>query len=366
MWVHGRPGRGKSVLASFLTQHLRDERALVQHFFFRSGDETKRSISALLRSLAGQVAFAAPALRRSLLELARSGYKLKESDWKTMWKKMFTGLLFQIEFLPPLYWVIDGLDESGSPQHILDMLADISRSSNPIKCLVTSRWSPHLSSAYDRMKSRVSSSVLCIDHDITDIQLYTEEQLKYVSWNSSIKDEVMAKVLQQANDNFLWVYLILEEIRDCHTEDDVRTRLGELPEGMEDLYRHMEETISRIRRPTDKSLCRQLLLWAIYSRHSVSTEELAALLEPEFGQLLNISNTITRLCGHFVVIEGGDHMALLHQSAREYLLTTSTLPFSLDPSNAHCELFERSLSTFMDKSHRAKISSQTPSELRSL
>lgn len=282
------------------------------------------------------------------------------------WKRIFTDLLFQLEFLPPLYWIVDGLDESGSPQHILEMLTDIKNSSSPIKCLITSRWSPQLSSAYDRIKSRIDSSVLSIDSDLTDIQLYAEEQLSYVSWNSSIKNEVMAKVLQQANDNFLWVYLIIEEIKDCHTEDDVEARLQELPQGMEDLYKHMEDTICRVRRPTDKSLCRQLLLWAVYSRRSVSMGELAALLEPEFGQLLDISNTISRLCGHFIVVEGRDHMALLHQSAREYLMTTSTLPFSLEPSAAHCELFEKSLSTFMDKGHRAKFTPPTSAALESL
>lgn len=367
LWIHGRPGRGKSVLASFMTQHLLEKGALVQHFFFRSGDETKRSISALLRSLASQMALAAPALRRRLVELAKSGHKLKESEWRSTWKTIFTSLLFELPFLPPLYWVIDGLDESGSPQHMLDMLADISNSCSPINCLVTSRWSPHLASVYDRVKTRVNASILSIDHDETDIRLYAEEQLSYVSWNPSIKDEVMAKILQQANDNFLWVYLIFEEIKDCHTEDDVRTRLNELPPGMEDLYKRMEGTISSIRRPTDKSLCRQLLLWATYSRRSVSMTELAALLEPEFGQLLNFSNTISKLCGHFIVVEGRDHTALLHQSAREYLMTSSTLPFSLDPSTAHCDLFEKSVSAwFMDRGQRTKSVPLTPTALASL
>lgn len=358
-WMYGRPGRGKSVLSSFLVEYLREEGAAVQHFFFRSGDETKRSISALLRSLAYQVATQIPSYRRLVRRLAEGGLKLKESDWRGTWKKLFTETLFQMDFMPTLYWVIDGLDESGSPQHIFDMLADIDNSKSPIKCLVTSRWNPALLAAHERVRSKICSSALSIDEDSTDIRIYTEEQLNYLNWRATIKQDIMGKVLQNANGNFLWVYLVLEEIKDCHTESDLEKRFEELPPGMENLYRRMEDTICQIRRTSDKDLSRHLLLWAIYTRRAISVDELGSLLEPEHGQLLDISHTIDRLCGHFVVVEGGQRIALLHQSAREYLMTTSTLPFSLDGATAHCELFEKCIGAFMGKSLRARITPET-------
>ncbi|KAK2599454.1 hypothetical protein N8I77_011208 [Diaporthe amygdali] len=352
VWIHGRPGRGKSVLSSFLIEHLREEGRLVQHFFFRNGDESKRSISAFLRSIAYQIATQVPAFRRSLLALADGGYKIREADWRSTWTKLFVGLLFQMDVLAPQYWIIDGLDESGSPQHIFDMLADISASSSPINCLVTSRWSPVLSSTFDRVQSRITSSALSLNQELTDIRKYTEEELRYLGWNVSVKDEVMAKIVEHSNDNFLWVYLVLEEVKDCHTEENVRERLEELPPGMEELYQHMEDTIRRIRRPSDQGLSRQLLLWAMYARRSISVNELLSVLEPEFGQLLDITSTISRLCGHFIAVESHDRIALLHQSAREYLMQTKTLPFFLGSLGAHLELFEKSLSAFMKREIR--------------
>lgn len=335
----------------------------MQHFFFRNGDESKRSISALLRSIAYQIAAQVPAFRRSLLSLAGGGYKIREADWRSTWTKIFVGTLFQMEFLAPQYWIIDGLDESGSPQHVFDMLSDISASSSQINCLVTSRWSPILSSAFDRVQYRVTSSALSLNQELTDIKKYSEEELSYLGWNSSVKEEVMAKIVKHSNDNFLWVYLVLEEIKDCNTEDDVRERLEELPPGMEELYERMEETIRRIRRPSDKSLSRQLLLWAMYARRSISIDELSALLEPEYGQLLDITSTISRLCGQFIAVEGQDRIALLHQSAREYLMQTTTLPFSLGSFEAHIELFEKSMSAFMKREIRSRLD---PNELKCL
>lgn len=335
----------------------------MQHFFFRNGDESKRSISALLRSIAYQISAQVPGFRRSLLSLASGGYKIREADWRSTWSKIFIGMLFKMEFLAPQYWVLDGLDESGSPQHIFDMLADISTSTSQIKCLVTSRWSPVLSAAFDRMQCRITSSALSLNQELTDIRKYAEEELRYLGWNSSVKDEVMAKIVEHSNDNFLWVYLVLEEIKECNTEDDVRERLEELPPGMEELYQRMEETILRIRRPSDRGLSRQLLLWAIYARRSVSIDELLGVLEPEFGQLLDITSTINRLCGHFIAVEGQDRISLLHQSAREYLIQTRTLPFSLSSLEAHIELFEKSMGAFMKKEIRSRLD---PNELKCL
>lgn len=358
-WIYGRPGRGKSVLSSFLVDHLREEGAAVQYFFFRAGDETKQSISALLQSLAYQIATHVPSYRQTVRRLADGGLKVKDSDWRGTWKKLFTETLFQMDLIPTLYWVIDGLDESGSPQHIFDMLADIENSKSLIKCLVTSRRTPTLLAAHERVQSKICSSALSIDQDSTDIRIYTEEQLGYLSWRFDVKQNILNKVLQNANDSFLWVYLVVEEIKDCHTEDDVEKRLEELPSGMESLYKRMEDAICRIWRPLDKALSRHLLLWAIYARRTLLVDELASLLEPEHGQLLDISHTIDRLGGHFVVVERGQRVALLHQTAREYLITTSTLPFSLEATTAHRELFEKCINTFMDKRLRGRIAPET-------
>lgn len=181
-----------------------------------------------------------------------------------------------------------------------------------------------------------------------------------------MKQCILNKILQNANHNFLWVYLVLEEIKDCHTDSDVETRSQELPIGMEHLYKRMQDAICRIQRPSDKKLSRLLLLWAVHARRAISVDELASLLEAEHGQLLEIPHTVDRLCGHFVVVEGGQKIALLHQTAREFLTTTSTLPFSLATASAHCELFEKKcIRAFMDKGLlvRAEI---TPETLRLL
>ncbi|KAI1496365.1 hypothetical protein F5X99DRAFT_422182 [Biscogniauxia marginata] len=346
VWLHGRPARGKSILSSYLVQNLQERGAAVQYFFFRAGDETKRSIAALLRVLAFQAAMQIAPFRKALIALADGGYKPKDTDWRSTWKRLFTNLLFEMDSCPPLYWVIDGLDEAGSQHHLFELLPDINNSRVPVRVLVTSRWSRDLSSAFERIGPKISCySALCIDHGSTDIRIYVEDELKYCSWSDEITSEIMEKILQGAQGNFLWVHLMLQEVKDCHTEDDVRHRLSELPPGMDGIYRRMEKTISQIRRESDRNLSRTLLTWAIHARRPLTVEELSDILEPEFGRLLNISHTANQLCGQFIVVEGNERIGLIHQTAREYLSTTS----------AHADLFRQCITSFMDKGLRSKL-----------
>ncbi|KAI0601591.1 hypothetical protein F4775DRAFT_404833 [Biscogniauxia sp. FL1348] len=355
LWMHGRPARGKSVLSSYIVRYLQDRGIATQYFFFRAGDETKRSVATLLRVLAFQAAVQITPFRKALIALAEGGYKPKDVDWRAIWKKLFTNLLFELDSDLTLYWVIDGLDEASSPQQLFELLPDISRSKIDIKILIASRWTRDFSTAFERMRPKVSSAAFCINDDTTDIRIYVQEELKYCSWSDEITAEIADKIIHGADGNFLWVYLMLQEVKDCHTEDDVRGRLSELPPGMEGLYRRMEKTICQIRRESDRNLSRKLLTWAIHARRPLTVEELSDILEPEFGRLLNISHTVNQLCGQFVVVEGNEHFGLIHQTAREYLATTSGLPFSLNAADAHAELFAQCLSSFLDKGLRSRL-----------
>ena len=56
LWLYGPPASGKSVLSSFIIEYLNSLDISCSFFFFRFGDQTKRSPNALLRSLAYQMA----------------------------------------------------------------------------------------------------------------------------------------------------------------------------------------------------------------------------------------------------------------------------------------------------------------------
>ncbi|KAK6855325.1 NACHT and WD domain protein [Apiospora arundinis] len=342
LWLQSKPARGKSVFCSFLVNHLRETSNTVQHFFFRDGDETKRSVGSLLRSLAFQLASQIPEYRQALISLANSGYRPKDTDWKAMWKQLFAPILTQSMATLPIYWIIDGLDETPAAQQVFDLIGDVRNSTTPIRVLLASRWTPLLATSFARVSSRLNSLSFSLDNNTTDMRRFVEEELQYLGWDSSVKAEVMAKVLDQANDNFLWVRLIMEEIRECNTEEDVRFAF-------------------KIRRPSDKNLARQLLMWTIHTRRPIAMDELMEILTPEFGQILDLATSASRLCGHFIVIEGQNRLGILHKTAREYLTATAQLPFSLEEVTCHNEIFELCVTSFMEKGLRSRLrNAETP------
>lgn len=52
LWLRGRPGAGKSVLASHVISHLQTLNLDCSYFFFKEGDKSKSSINAFLRCIA--------------------------------------------------------------------------------------------------------------------------------------------------------------------------------------------------------------------------------------------------------------------------------------------------------------------------
>ena len=101
------------------------------YFFFRFGDQTKRSPNALLRSLAYQMSQQLPDFRRKLSDLHDHGVRLEKSDARTIWNRVFLRSLFKMDLQVSLHWVVDALDESDSSQTLLEIFAGISKAAVP-------------------------------------------------------------------------------------------------------------------------------------------------------------------------------------------------------------------------------------------
>ncbi len=51
LWLHALPASGKSILSSFIVNNLQETKAMCAHYFFRFGDQTKRSDKAIIKCL---------------------------------------------------------------------------------------------------------------------------------------------------------------------------------------------------------------------------------------------------------------------------------------------------------------------------
>ena len=357
LWAYARPGRGKSVQASYLINHFSECGCYCSYFFFKYFDASKRSPASLLRSIAFQVANQLPAFQEFLATLSDDGLRLDKADARTIWQKAFLSGLFELQSPRPLYWIIDALDEADSANTVIELLSGLSVARFPIRILITSRELPAIAMALQKVSPPAVR--VCLDDNTDDIKYYATTEMQYMHGSSGFREEIITRVVEQAQGNFLWVHLAVKQIMQCHSPEDIQQALEELPPGMDALYKRMETSITRLPRATDRSLSCTILTWATHARRPLDVEELLDALQPEFSAILDLSYTISQVCGQFVAIGANSRITLIHETAREYLIKAADLPFSLSSKAAHESLCAKSLSLFLNRNIRSKIGQKT-------
>lgn len=359
LWIYARPGNGKSVQAAFIIDHLIESGRKCNYFFFKHDDSRKRSAASLLKSLAFQIAQCTPTFEEALSIQSEDGLRLEKMDARSIWQKIFNSILFKLESISPIYWIIDALDESDSISLLIELFSSISTSAVPIRIMIFSRQTPTISKAFDRLAGVASLATLNVEQNVDDIHLYAMHEMGYMHGTAESRKNIIDQIVDRAEGNFLWVNLVLKEILQCHSYEEIQTAFNEIPSGMDSLYQRMEASIENITRASDKNLARTILIWATYSRRPLNTEEMLRALQPQFPAVLDLKFTISKVCGQFIVIDSNQRISLVHRTAREYLVKSSNLPFSLNAQDAHVDLFKKTVSNFFDRQIRS-IADQQP------
>lgn len=356
LWVTSGAATGKSVLSSFIIDHLAQQQKACQFFFIRFGDQSKRNTGGILRSLALQIAQKLPAFSRKVVKLADIASRLDKAEPRTIWSRIFMDILFQITG-EPLYWVIDGLDEAASPRTLVKLLSDISRSTIPIRILVVSRKTQELETAFEQASQSVPVNSMLRSNIDEDIYYFIQEEKNYFHGTASFKEEIATKIIQKANGNFLWVYLAAKRIEKCHTKTAAENALEALPSGMQSLYVRMAKAIARHEEVADLALSEALLTWASFARRPMNLDELthAFKLDQRMPPAMDLTHSIAEVCGGFIRLDNDSNVVMIHQTAHEFLLSSPDLPFSVEPSKANAELFTTCIRCLMDLSLRSKL-----------
>ena len=351
VWFNASPASGKSILATQIIDYLRHANHLYQYYFFKFGDQTKRSPNAMLRSFAYQIAQQVPLFQSNLIELSTGGLRMEKSDSTLIWQRLFESILFKIEMPRPLYWVIDALDEAESPRLLLDLLRSVATSRTTIRILFFSRKTESLVLAFDRLSGRIPvQSLEMVGHDfnLIDIRTLVSEDIKYMRGSAELKEQVASKIITRASGNFLWVRLVLEEILGCHTEEAIQETLDEIPSDMNELYQRMELAIANNSKRGDRFLAQTLLQWAICGQRSLTLKELSEALRPEFPAFLDLERTIRDVCGQFIQVNQAGQVVMVHQTARDYILQTANDEICVKPKRTHEKLFMKTASALLD------------------
>lgn len=323
LWLSGPPAVGKSVLASFIIDHIR-QRMNCQYYFFVSNDQQKKTAAYFLRAMAFQIAQSSEQFRNILVDMYEaSGITFGEQSANNIWLKVFEGMLFKMNLGFPLYWVVDALDEADSPSLLANLFTKIERAT-PLRLLIVSRMTQDISIPFHAYVGSTSivEDTLCTEDTLDDIQAYVKHTVRTLPGDMNFQLEVADKLLSKASGSFLWVTLVLDSIqKHWHTEEDVRRAMTELPAGMEVLYVRMAQQIAA-QAPRLVDLAQKILMWTACAMRPLEITELQQVLSPDFGNFVSLEDTIMQICGQFVTVENSK-ASLIHQTAVQFLLHES-------------------------------------------
>ncbi|KAK4113334.1 hypothetical protein N656DRAFT_778094 [Canariomyces notabilis] len=364
LWVHGNAASGKSILSSFLINYLVESGVPCHYFFIRFMSQEKRGMNMMLRSLAYQLANTTPAYAERLRQLEAAGTDLKTTDYRNLWQWLFKQALFQLDSLDrPLYFVIDGMDEADRPASIIRLLADLHATSLPIRLLMVGRNTHEISSAFQRMARQVDTESIRIEANPTDFRAYIDYEMD-LGGDAEYRHQVTTQLLDRARGNFLWLHLAVQRINSCHTKPDVEKALTELPSGMEALYDRMALSVEAASEGGNRKLGQTILGWATCASRMLKVAELGDALGHESG-LLEIHRTIAELCGGFVTVDQEGRVAMIHETAREYLTRGAEKGRSLtiDIQSTNDMLLKRCIARLTDPTLRGQINQGRPPPL---
>ncbi|KAH8670390.1 hypothetical protein BGZ60DRAFT_486586 [Tricladium varicosporioides] len=352
-WIAGKPAMGKSVLSGYSIKHLRDRGTDVAFYFFNSNDKVKASITYFLRSMAWQVALIHPEILDLVVGVFEKNPQLGKADYRTLWRKLFHDTILKVKLRRPLVWIVDALDECKNGSELVTLLMKVPETSQ-IRILLTSRNT----FANQNQQSRTTIKIICeelSEQDTKeDISLYLKSNMDSLSTiGEEARKDIVSQILQKSNGCFLWVSLVLQQLKQVHTSTDIAKILQDIPADMDELYSQILEKMSQAL--YGKTIAQAILTWTVCAARPLTTEELSFALQIDIKDSIHdIEKSIIATCGQLVYVDSQSRVCMVHQTARDFLLRSSTVSeFAIDRKEGHKRLSMVCLEYLMSEEMKA-------------
>ncbi|KAI9567489.1 ankyrin repeat-containing domain protein [Boletus coccyginus] len=351
LWLQGKPGSGKTVLASFvvnsLKNKLRSGEALA-FFYCDFRNDRSTSTAEVMRSLLSQLLRHTHNENIGLGELLDDLVRDMDGDMPTLKnaKRLTTFISRTARYFnyQPLI-VVDALDECKDVENLLDGLFSLVKGG--VRLFITSRPLQIIKDALrglryilmDKMTSAMSA----------DIALHVTRELdsrrRLRDLEVGFKAEIRSILCDRADCMFRWVQCQIDTLNQCATKTEVREALDNLPIGLDETYQRILIAIDP-GLPEGK-LALRALVWLVGALRPLRLAEISEgltidlgkrTMDPEAGPMHK--GALLDACGSLVTYnEETDVLILSHFSVKEYLtgdLTRTKLPrYHISYQGAH-------------------------------
>ena len=367
LWIKGHPGKGKTMLLCGVINELKKSttlQPLLSYFFCQAGDSNFNNATAVLRGLMYMLLRQQPSLFsyiRKKYDQAGKGLFVDTNTLNTLAEIL--GDMLQDPSLTRIYFIIDALDEClvDRPK-LLDFIVQTSCSSG-IKWLVSSRnWHD----IEDRLRNAGQNLSLELNEESVSaaVRSFIYHKINRLTerktYDEHTRDAVLHRLLSRANGTFLWVALVCQELEHVPKRKTL-AKLTDFPPGLDKLYDRMMKQICSLD-DDDPILCKKILAVVGQTYRPLKLKKLATLADSlqDMADDLASLQEIVGLCGSLLTVRE-DTVYLVHQSAKDYLLTHAVdeiYPFGQEAT--HYSIFSRSLQLMSTTLRRDIYNLQAP------
>ncbi|KAI6797611.1 hypothetical protein KC361_g3830 [Hortaea werneckii] len=269
-WIGGKADSGKSTFMKFLANHPTTKSGLQQwsqgrrlviadHYIWNPGAPMQKSKEGLLRNLLFQILRQCPDLIETAFP-SRSSFSDFVNRHADSWTESeLAGALDLVlnsqAQITSFCFFLDGLDEYSDPT--IELIRDLeSLSTRPfVKLCVSSRPWNEFHQAY----GQIADHHLTLQHlTRTDIKNYIVGELindplfTHLAPGAEYTDSITKKILSRAQGVFLWVRLVVRDLRQALAEGDDTKQLDllleALPSDLESYFGRMLYSLNPVRR----------------------------------------------------------------------------------------------------------------------
>ncbi|KAH0372470.1 hypothetical protein KCU65_g993, partial [Aureobasidium melanogenum] len=325
LWCYGKPGAGKSVLASHVINHIQQNYAGKQtglcFAYFSFTDLNFQDLTLLVALLLKQLCQQHDVIPERLLEAKR------------------VTELYERSFV-----IVDGLDECPEEKRspILDFIVEASsRSKSNVKILVSSRKEYDINDQFKCLSTpaiELETGIITLDihsfvqHEASRLRAETKLRVQ----DDKLFEEIVQRLVEKSDGMFLWVSLQLQQL--CRTsragnDQYLKQSLDHLPQGLVAMYTRIFDEIAN--GPVQaRNIALECFRWMMYAKAPPSPHTLevaVALLEQPLTEedlklgllpieyILEACRNLLRLPSIDDLIKGQYHVAPVHFSFLEFL-----------------------------------------------
>ena len=357
LWLSGKPGAGKSLLSATLVAQLaQDPRCAVMYFYCAATVDRKNPFS-VVREIFKVAITQLLRCQTAQMDLVFHVHQEYIAKNRTPNLTVISGLLtVLIGAFPNVFWIIDGLDEleEDAQSRVVSQIARIVSSSASVMPLFSARDTQSTCRDLEGAKKFVITEAEGLHRDI---QSMVEAKLKTEQHRFRAEDLLRIRdvILEKADGMFLWVELALTCLKSCCSSEELLAVAEDLPRGLEPMYTRIFENMERLPDPVQRRANR-IFNWVIFAARLMLVGELRVAVclhreSPEINQSNWLTEDFLDVCKPLIETRPNGRVAIIHLSAKEYLLR-----YHLTPLSGHiaivvgCELYMLSCRIFLKAS----------------